>query len=291
MDDNNNIIRGFEIRVFRYALIISFAFRSIRLVHEYMIGSPLHVMLVGLLNILLIVLVFWFHRRYYVLGMCLFYFQVLLTSVLTWNDAGGWNGSVPYILLVVSVGIIITSHGVFQIVTLLLYGMVLILFAYTDILELYSTPNENYSNLSREMDFLIMTIILISITLYLKNNFFSFRESAVLNNVRLSESSRTLSDQNQKLKEQQAELNAIRDNLQEITSLKIREVHRKTETLKEYAFINAHHVRGPLARILGLITLIELENPDQQKSDALNEIKREAHEMDGIIGRITDVIS
>jgi len=248
-------------------------------------------MLLGILNILLIALVFSVYRKYYVLGLSVFYFQTLFTSVLTWNNAGGWNGSIPYILLVVSVVVIITSHGILQIVTLLLYGLVLILFTYTHTFESLSIPNENYSDLSREVDFLVMTIILISVTLYLKNNFFSFRESVGLNNERLKESSETLAAQNKKLKEQQAALNGIRDNLQEITSSKISEVHRKAETLKEYAFINAHHVRGPLARVLGLINLIELENPDQQKLNALNKIKREAQEMDNIIGRITEVIS
>jgi signal transduction histidine kinase len=141
------------------------------------------------------------------------------------------------------------------------------------------------------MDFLVMTLILVAITLYLKNSFFSFRDSAEQNNIRLLESSQTLTHQNQKLLEQQAQLNAIRSNLEEITLSKISEVHRKAETLKEYAFINAHHVRGPLARVLGLISLIELENQNQQKSDTLNSIKKEALEMDNIISKITDVIS
>jgi signal transduction histidine kinase len=131
----------------------------------------------------------------------------------------------------------------------------------------------------------------VVITLYLKNNFFSFRESLELNNEKLVESSQTLIHQNQKLQEQQTSLNTIRNNLEAITASKISEVHQKAETLKAYAFINAHHVRGPLARVLGLISLIELENPDQQKSDALKRIKREALEMDNIIGKITEVIS
>lgn len=288
--DHNDIIRGFEVKVFHYALIIAFVFRFLRLVHEYLVESPPPVILVGVLNIIVISLIFLFYRRHYLLGLTVFYFQILLTSVLTWNNAGGWNGSVPYVLLVALVAIIITSYGLFQVVSLFLYGLVIILFAYTGVLSSFSETNDNYSSLSSEIDFFVSTVLLVSITLYLKNSFFTFRESVELNNERLMESSKTLTHQNQKLHEQQAELNSVRNNLETITSSKINEVQRKTETLNEYAFINTHHVRGPLARVLGLISLIELENPNQKTSDAIALIKQEAQEMDVIIAKINDAI-
>jgi signal transduction histidine kinase len=288
---SSNIIRGFEVRLFRYALIVGFIFRFIRIVHEYLTASSLLIILIGILNLALIILMFWVYRRYYLLALSIFCFQTLLTSVLTWNNSGGWNGSVPYVILMILVTIVITSHGVFQVVALSSYSVVIILFGYTDLLESFSGQNDQYSNLSQEVDFFVSTLILVVITLYLKNNFFSFRESLELNNEKLVESSQTLIHQNQKLQEQQTSLNTIRNNLEAITASKISEVRQKAETLKAYAFINAHHVRGPLARVLGLISLIELENPDQQKSDALKRIKREALEMDNIIGKITEVIS
>ena len=62
-------------------------------------------------------------------------------------------------------------------------------------------------------------------------------------------------EQNQQLYQQQEELNILRNNLEKIISGKIIESQYKAEILKEYSFVNSHHVRAPLARVLGLIDL------------------------------------
>lgn len=288
---NNGIVRGFEIRVFGYGMIVAVFFRLIRSIHELLIDSPLSVLLLGLFNLFLFILIFWMHRKYFHLAFIICYLQILLTSVLTWNNAGGWNGSVPYILLVGMVAIVITSHGVLQVVTLLAYSVVIFLFSWSTILNSFSSFNENYSRLSTEVDFLIMTLILILITLYLKKRFFAYRDSVELTNERLKESTKTLAEQTQRLHDQQAELNTIRGRLETIATGKVNEVKIKTEILEEYAFVNSHHVRGSLARVLGLIHLIELEEPDHPKSDAFHKIKSEAQEMDTIISKINGIIS
>jgi hypothetical protein len=288
---NNEFVRRFEVRVFGYALIVAFLFRLIRSIHEVLLDSPLPVLLLGLFNLFLFILVFRIYRKHFRLAFIILYFQVLISSVLTWNNAGGWNGSVPYILLVVMVAIAITSHGVLQVVTLLVYSMVVLLFSQSTILDSFSSRNENYSQLSTEVDFFIITFILILITLYLKKSFFTYRDSVELTNKRLKESTEILDTQTQMLHDQQAKLNTIRARLEAIAIGKVNEVKTKTEILDEYAFVNAHHVRGSLARVLGLIHLIELEEPHHPKSEAFHTIKSEAKEMDAIVRRINDVIS
>ncbi|HEX5168864.1 MAG TPA: hypothetical protein VFW11_06805, partial [Cyclobacteriaceae bacterium] len=97
--------------------------------------------------------------------------------------------------------------------------------------------------------------------------------------------------QTKKLHEQKAQLNKIRSNLESMISIKTSEAQDKADILKEYAFVNAHHVRGPLARVLGLIYLIELEDKGNPTSEALHKIKKDAQEMDNIIKKINEVIS
>ena len=291
MENSKDIIQRFEIRVFGYAMIVAFVFRLIRLVHEYMTDSPKPILLLGVFNLLLFAVVFVFFRRFFKTAFLIFYFQVLLTSILTWNNAGGWNGSVPYLLLVMMVGIVITSHGFLQIITLLVYGLVIFLFGTTTTLNSFSSPNSNYSLLSREIDFLMNTAVLILITFYLKENFLSYRESVELANTQLKEASDKLVDQTRQLHAQEVELSTIRNDLEKIISEKINETQTKAETLKEYAFVNAHHVRAPLARVLGLIDLIELEGKHKPSSDALHKIKRDAQEIDIILRKINAIIA
>ncbi|HET6539528.1 MAG TPA: hypothetical protein VFG46_03535 [Chryseolinea sp.] len=287
------IVQRFEARVFHYGIIMGFIFRVIRLVHEVMIDSPLSVLLLGCFNLLLFGIIFYLHRKHFQIAFAIFFFQILITSIVTWNNAGGWNGSIPYLLLLVMIGIVITSHGFLQVVTLLTYGLVIFLFAFTTILNSFSSHNPNYSLLSREIDFLINTAVLILVTFYLKENFLSYRESVELANERLKKNTEKLLEQNQQLYQQQEELNLLRNNLEKIISGKITESQYKAEILKEYSFVNSHHVRAPLARVLGLIDLIEVENRRNKASSAalLHKIKTDAEELDVILKKINTIIS
>jgi signal transduction histidine kinase len=286
------IIQRFELRVFRYGVIIAVVFRFIRSVHEFMIDSPMLILLLGVFNLFLFVIIFFLCRRHFQISFVIFFSQILVTSVLTWNNAGGWNGSVPYLLLVAMVGIAITSHGRLQIITLLAYTIIILLFNLTPIMETFSSFNSKYSLLSREVDFLINTAVLISVTFYLKENFISYRESVKITHERLERSSQKLLDQTKELQQQQADLNRLRNDLEKIIPRKISEAQNKAEMLKEYSFINSHHVRAPLARVLGLIHLIELEQNNQNfPHDALRNIKNDAEEIDMILTKVNTIIS
>ena len=68
------------------------------------------------------------------------------------------------------------------------------------------------------------------------------------------------------------------------------EVENKNKSLAEYAFINAHMLRGPLCRIIGLINLMERE-PDQYPTSELAQLKSIAQEIDRRVKEINSVIS
>jgi len=286
------IVHRFETQVFHYSIILGLIFRTIRLVHEVMIDSPLVVLLLGVLNLLLFGFVFYLHRKHFKIAYTLFFIQILITSILTWNNAGGWNGSIPYLFLLVMIGVVITSHGFLQVTIMLVYGLVICLFAFTNDLNSFSSHNPNYSLSSREFDFLINTAVLILVTFYLKENFLSYRESVELANERLRKSTEKLVEQNNQLYQQQVELNILRNNLEQIVSGQISESQNQAEILKEYSFVNSHHVRAPLARVLGLIDLIEVENRrNNASSSALHKIKTDAEELDIILKKINTIIS
>jgi signal transduction histidine kinase len=286
------IVQRFEARVFRYGILLGLIFRAVRLVHEVLIDSPLPVLLLGGFNLILFIVIFYLHQKHSQITYIVFFFQILITSVFTWNNAGGWNGSVPYLLFLVMIGIVITSHGFLQIAILFAYAIVIFLFAFTTLLDSFSESNANYSLLSREVDFILNTVPLILLTFYLKENFLSYRESVELNNERLKKSTEKLLEQTDQLYQQQVELNVLRNSLEQIISGKISESQSQAEILREYSFVNSHHVRAPLARVLGLIDLIEVENQrNHSTSNVLHSIKTDAEELDVILRKINKVIS
>lgn len=63
----------------------------------------------------------------------------------------------------------------------------------------------------------------------------------------------------------------------------------QNERLREIAWLQSHVIRAPLARIMGLIYLIEEDNlGENSMKDVLSWIMEAAHELDGVIKNITD---
>jgi signal transduction histidine kinase len=67
---------------------------------------------------------------------------------------------------------------------------------------------------------------------------------------------------------------------------RVRGIEEKNRQLEEYAFINAHLLRAPLCRILGILDLMEKE----KSGDDLAEVKEKAKDIDQIIRRINDTM-
>lgn len=62
----------------------------------------------------------------------------------------------------------------------------------------------------------------------------------------------------------------------------------RNQQIAEYAFFNSHKVRGPLSRLMGLVTLLQHDSGDNaERKDLLEKVKIAAEEMDRMIHEIT----
>lgn len=93
--------------------------------------------------------------------------------------------------------------------------------------------------------------------------------------------------QKEELIKRQNELNAINDNLEELVRERSDKIIEKNKQLAKYAFTNAHRVRGPLARILGLIYVSSLET-ETDYPFLFEKVKIEAEEIDKILKEINE---
>ncbi|MEN7548220.1 hypothetical protein AAG747_09885 [Rapidithrix thailandica] len=64
----------------------------------------------------------------------------------------------------------------------------------------------------------------------------------------------------------------------------------KNKQLEEYAYFNAHNVRGPLARLLGLINLLNYGIADLHNDGILEKIQITAQELDEVIKSINHIL-
>ena len=138
----------------------------------------------------------------------------------------------------------------------------------------------------------ILSIVLLAIFIYRnltlkrKQNFELERKNAEINN------------QNEELKSQQETLRVQSDKIAELNTLLEQRVHERTKELllknkklEDYAHYNSHNIRGPLARILGLIHLWETENiRPSEKEDMLQRIQDSAKELDEMVRKVNQML-
>lgn len=96
--------------------------------------------------------------------------------------------------------------------------------------------------------------------------------------------------QNEEISAQSEEILRINENLEEMVQERTRELERKNKALEEYAFINAHKLRSPVATILGLINLISKTKLDHEGTEINRRLQDTADELDGIVTSITKAI-
>jgi len=209
-----------------------------------------------------------------------------------WVNHGGLAGTVPSFLCFYISFIAIGSHGVFQWVGLTLMAALVVLFlGFPTLLGMpgYSVAGK-VPPLQQTVDYLIIAAIIALFALYIKRNFTTYRTKAASRFRQLQKIMRTLVDQNKELVTREEETRAINENLEGLVAERTRTVENQNKALAEYAFINAHMLRGPVCRIIGLLQLME-SYPDQYDQRQVQQLKAVAEKIDEQIRKINQVVS
>lgn len=99
-----------------------------------------------------------------------------------------------------------------------------------------------------------------------------------------------LNASNEAIKQQAEEIKSINENLESLVRERTRELEKKNKALEEYAFINAHKLRAPVASILGLIPIFNSFGLRPDEKEVLNHLKQSTLKLDEIVHSITQAI-
>ena len=116
------------------------------------------------------------------------------------------------------------------------------------------------------------------IILYLKNNR-RLKNQAI----EINEQKEEILGQSEELKTLNSSLNDLNSNLETLVRERTEELTMKNRVLSQYAFDNAHKLRAPLARILGLAQLFNYQIEVKEESNVLKMIEESAEELDRIV--------
>jgi signal transduction histidine kinase len=115
-------------------------------------------------------------------------------------------------------------------------------------------------------------------------------------NKELKDKNEEILTQNEKITQQREEIKSSHDRLEMQIQERTRKIALLNEKLLEFAFFNSHKIRGPLARILGLVNitnLLKIERADDLVTvkDYLGKIDASAKQLDEIVREINILLS
>jgi ligand-binding sensor domain-containing protein len=106
----------------------------------------------------------------------------------------------------------------------------------------------------------------------------------------IQRNSEEIQAQNEEIMAQAEEIKGINENLEMIVNQRTAELERKNRALEEYAFINAHKLRSPVASILGLVNLLNKSDLNDDCKVINRHLLNSADELDNIVRSITKAI-
>ncbi len=117
--------------------------------------------------------------------------------------------------------------------------------------------------------------------------------------IELADKNMEIEAQNEELKQQKEEVVTLNNRLEEIVELRTEELKetidnlaQQNQNLEQFSFIVSHNLRSPVARLMGLVSIFDYENPQNASNITyLNYINQTAHNLDTLIRDLTNVIS
>ena len=101
-------------------------------------------------------------------------------------------------------------------------------------------------------------------------------------NKELASNAKEIALRNEELLQSQDRLHQMNTRLESLVTARTAEITRKNETLIRYAYANAHHLRGPVARALGLIQLSRMDT-DLDCPYILKKVEEQVVEIDEVV--------
>lgn len=105
----------------------------------------------------------------------------------------------------------------------------------------------------------------------------------------LAEKNRELADktteieaQNEELQQSQENLFVLNNHLEQMVEERTNKVKEQNERLIRYAYTNAHHLRGPVARLLGLVQLSKVDT-DVNYEFIFSHVQEQVVELDEVV--------
>ena len=231
-------------------------------------------------------LILHFFKKHNLSVLC---FTISLLSLMMYEmlHFGGYNLGIGItVIIVIGYAYSIMLKGNLRILmhTSTLIVLVLLLLYQYNFPEKFITYGE-IDLLGIAIPYIFIYLIISYTSGLLKDKLDNANDDLYLKNDELNDKNREIETQNEELNAQQDEMSNINAKLEEHVEERTHKLQEKNEALSRYGFKNAHNLRGPLARILGLLAMNKIDNSIPIEA-LLEMIDKEANEIDKITREI-----
>jgi signal transduction histidine kinase len=108
--------------------------------------------------------------------------------------------------------------------------------------------------------------------------------------MQLEKANQDIALQKELLEERNRNILLMNDNLENIVANRTRDLAKKNEQITQYAYVNAHKLRAPVATIKGLVKVFKLVESPAEKELIISKISESSENLDKIIHEIQDII-
>jgi len=138
-------------------------------------------------------------------------------------------------------------------------------------------------------------VLLVLKVYFLSYSFIHYRERKLLSDkheleAKVKERTEEIESKTHEIQAQAEEIKGINENLEGLVKERTNELEKKNKALEEYAFINAHELRAPVASILGLIHLMQKLDLKEDEKVYVDHLKESAKKLDAVVTSITEAI-
>ena len=135
-------------------------------------------------------------------------------------------------------------------------------------------------------------LALVNKELVTKNEELDYQKGEILQKKSIVEQQKEeITTQAENLMELNREITQINSNLEELVKERTLQLEEQNNVLADYAFTNAHKLRGPLTRIMGLINIIQTAETLEEKLEYIRLLAEAGNQLDQAVHTIQKLIA
>ncbi len=279
---------SFHVRLFRILVVFSIPYWFAAVAKGLIFESPVSVVVLDACNFIVPIVLFLLDRRGVGFRRLALMYAIAWTILLFFYliYMGGIDGPYTYVFFPLMMFTVVLLENPAKILVVFCQVAVVSVVA-MGWLEGYIVIQDNYSVTPVILDYLLSIGLFALIVGYVKRNYDRSRYDLMKRNAQMREVNEQLEVKRKQLIDQKNLIVSIQNNLEVLIKDRTQEQELRHKQLEEYAYDNAHIVRGPLTNIMGLVDILESEEYSKKE---LEIVKKSAQDLDAQIKRINQIL-